>query len=171
MDGFNINNYLRISLTDVVLVCISTLIIVCIAKHFFWDKLLNLIAKRQQLIQDNIDSSLQIKEEAMQVKSQYDEKLKNAGLEAHDIVESAKQQANQEKQRILQETQADVAKMKQQAQEDIERDKLHAQKEMKDAISSVALQAASQLVQKEMNEQTQKEFVDDFIDKAGKSQW
>ena len=35
MDGFNIDNYLRISLTDDVLVCISTFLIVLIAKKFF----------------------------------------------------------------------------------------------------------------------------------------
>ena len=64
MDGFNIDNYLRISLTDVVLVCISTFLIVMIAKKFFWDKLLTLISKRQALIQENIDSSVQLKKEA-----------------------------------------------------------------------------------------------------------
>ena len=40
MIDFNIDNYLRISLTDVVLVCISTFLIVMFAKKFFWDKLL-----------------------------------------------------------------------------------------------------------------------------------
>ena len=61
MDGFNIDNYLRISLTDVVLVCISTFLIVMIAKKFFWDKLLTLISKRQALIQENIDFFCTIK--------------------------------------------------------------------------------------------------------------
>ena len=52
MIDFNIDNYLRISLTDVVLVCISTFLIVMFAKKFFWDKLLTLIQKRQDLIQE-----------------------------------------------------------------------------------------------------------------------
>ena len=81
MDGFNIDNYLRISLTDVVLVCISTFLIVLIAKKFFWDKLLAYIQKRQDLIQGNIDSSVQLKQEAQNIKEQYDEKMK--------IIESA----------------------------------------------------------------------------------
>ena len=74
MDGFNIDNYLRISLTDVVLVCISTFLIVMIAKKFFWDKLLTLNFKRQALIQENIDSSVQLKKEAEDIKEQYVEK-------------------------------------------------------------------------------------------------
>ncbi len=105
MDGFNIDNYLRISLTDVVLVCISTFLIVMIAKKFFWDKLLTLISKRQALIQENIDSSVQLKKEAEDIKEQYVEKMKNAGKEAHSIIESARAEASEEKQQILQQTQ------------------------------------------------------------------
>lgn len=171
MDSFNIDNYLRISPTDVLLVCISTFLIVMIAKKFFWDKLLTLIQKRQDLIQENIDSSVKIKQEAEDVKSQYEEKMKNAGKEAHQILESARASASMEKQQILEQTQNEVSRIKQQAQEDIERDKRNAEKEMKEAISSVAMEAAKKLLEKEVDEDVQKKYVDDFIDKAGKGKW
>ena len=160
MIDFNIDNYLRISLTDVVLVCISTFLIVMFAKKFFWEKLLTLIQKRQDLIQENIDSSVAIKKQAEDVKEQYDEKLRNVSQEAHTILVSARAHADQEKQQIIKE-----------ANEDIERQKRDAQKEMKKAISDVALSAASQLIKKEMDEETQKQFVEDFIEQAGDKQW
>lgn len=69
MIDFNIDNYLRISLTDVVLVCISTFLIVMFAKKFFWEKLLTLIQKRQDLIQENIDSSVAIKSRLKMLKN------------------------------------------------------------------------------------------------------
>ena len=171
MDGFNIDNYLRISLTDVVLVCISTFLIVLIAKKFFWDKLLAYIQKRQDLIQGNIDSSVQLKQEAQNIKEQYDEKMKNAGKEAHAILESARASAVQEKQQILEKTQDEVARLKKQAQEDIEKDKLNAQKDMKEAIGSVALEVYRKLLKKEMDPSLQKEYIDEFIDEAGNSKW
>ena len=65
----------------------------------------------------------------------------------------------------------EVSRIKERAKEDIERDKRNAEKEMKDAISSVALEAAKKLVSKEMDEETQKKYIDDFIDKAGNSKW
>ena len=143
MDSFNIDNYLRISLTDVVLVCISTFLIVLIAKKFFWDKLLAYIQKRQDMIQDNIDSSVKIKEEAQSIKERYDEKMKNAGKEAHAILESARASAAQEKQ----------------------------QKDIKEAIGSVALEISKKLLKKEVDEQEQKKYIDDFIDEAGSAKW
>ncbi|MBL6443857.1 MAG: ATP synthase F0 subunit B, partial [Holdemanella sp.] len=103
MIDFNIDNYLRISLTDVVLVCISTFLIVMFAKKFFWEKLLTLIQKRQDLIQENIDSSVAIKKQAEDVKEQYDEKLRNVSQEAHTILVSARAHADQEKQQIIKE--------------------------------------------------------------------
>lgn len=171
MDSFNIDNYLRISLTDVVLVCISTFLIVLIAKKFFWDKLLAYIQKRQDMIQDNIDSSVKIKEEAQSIKERYDEKMKNAGKEAHAILESARASAAQEKQQILNQTQDEVIRLKKQAQEDIERDKRNAQKDMKEAIGSVALEISKKLLKKEVDEQEQKKYIDDFIDEAGSAKW
>ena len=171
MDSFNIDNYLRISLTDVVLVCISTFLIVLIAKKFFWDKLLAYIQKRQDMIQDNIDSSVKIKEEAQSIKERYDEKMKNAGKEAHAILESARASAAQEKQQILNQTQDEVVRLKKQAQEDIERDKRNAQKDMKEAIGYVALEISKKLLKKEVDEQEQKKYIDDFIDEAGSAKW
>ena len=164
MIDFNIDNYLRISLTDVVLVCISTFLIVMFAKKFFWEKLLTLIQKRQDLIQENIDSSVAIKKQAEDVKEQYDEKLRNVSQEAHTILVSARAHADQE-------ANDEALRIKKNANEDIERQKRDAQKEMKKAISDVALSAASQLIKKEMDEETQKQFVEDFIEQAGDKQW
>ena len=123
MIDFNIDNYLRISLTDVVLVCISTFLIVMFAKKFFWDKLLTLIQKRQDLIQENIDSSVAIKKQAEDVKEKYDEKLRNVSQEAHTILVSARAHADQEKQQIIKEANDEALRIKKNANEDIEREK------------------------------------------------
>ncbi len=171
MIDFTIENYLRISLTDVVLVCISTSLILLFAKKFFWDKLMHLIQARQDVIQENIDSSKKIKLEAQEVKDQYDEKMRGISQEAHAILVSAKEHANQEKQAILKDANAQANRIKQQATEDIERQKRDAQKEMKQAISDVALSVAQTLVQKEMDAQTQQKYIDDLIDEAGDAQW
>ena len=120
-----------ISLTDVVLVCISTFLIVMFAKKFFWEKLLTLIQKRQDLIQENIDSSVAIKKQAEDVKEQYDEKLRNVSQEAHTILVSARAHADQEKQQIIKEANDEALRIKKNANEDIERQKRDAQKEMK----------------------------------------
>lgn len=171
MIDFNIDNYLRISLTDVILVCISTFLIIMIARKYFWSKLLEFVQKRQDLIQENIDASVQLKSEAQKVKDAYDLQMKEAGKQAHSILESARESASLEKKQILEKAESQAALIKAQAKEDILREKRNAQKDMREAISSVALEAAKKLVEKEMDQDLQKKFVDDFIEQAGDKQW
>lgn len=171
MDAFTIENYLRISLTDVILVMISTILIVLIAKKFFWSKLVAFVEKRQQLVQANIDSSLALKKEAEDLKDQYDKQIMSAGQEANVILENARAQATQEKKQILSKAQQEAVLLKQKAQEDIEREKRNAQNSMKDAIGEVAVDVAKRFVANQMDEETQKKYVDDFLSEAGDKSW
>ena len=59
--SFNIANYLRINLQDIVMVLVSTALIILFAKHFFWDKIIGFVKARQTYIQENIDASETIK--------------------------------------------------------------------------------------------------------------
>ena len=77
----------------------------------------------------------------------------------------------EEKDEIIQNAQNQAEHIKRKAQEEIERDKRNAQKEMREAISDVAIEAAKKLVEKEMDEKIQKQFVQDFIDQAGDKEW
>lgn len=171
MDAFTIENYLRISLTDVILVMISTILIVLIAKKFFWSKLVAFVEKRQQLVQANIDSSLALKKEAEDLKNQYDKQIMSAGQEANVILENARAQATQEKKQILSKAQQEAVLLKQKAQEDIERERRNAQNSMKDAIGEVAVDVAKRFVADQMDEETQKKYVDDFLSEAGDKSW
>ena len=170
MVDFNVANYLRINLQDMIMTLISTILIVLFAKHFFWDKILAFVQKRQDLIQDNIDSSEDLKKAALAQKEKYDVQMQHAGQDAHVIIETARVNATQQKKEILDQANSEAARIKAKAQEDIDRDRLKAQDEMKEAISDVAIEAAKKLVDKEMDESTQRKFVDDFLAKAGDQQ-
>lgn len=171
MIDFNIDNYLRISWQDILLVCISTLLIVLFAKHFFWDKLLAFIDKRQALIQSNIDASKKLREEAMEEKKQYDAQIASAGAKANEIIDLAKKEAEAQKTQILDAAKNQAQNIQRAAQEDIERDKLKAQKEMKSAITEVALAAAGAILESEIDASKQQAILDQLIDQAGEGQW
>lgn len=171
MIDFNIDNYLRISWQDVLLVCISTFLIVIFCKHFFWNKLLEFIARRQALIQDNIDSSEKLRNEALEEKKQYDAQLASAGAKANEIIAQARREAEAQKTEIIDSARAQADNIGRAAREDIERDKLKAQKEMKTAITDVALAAAGQILESEIDETRQKEILDKLIDQAGEGKW
>ena len=76
----NIDDYLRINLYDAVLVLISTLLIVLIVKKFFWNYVRQYLEQRQAFIQSQLDESKANLQESEKLKTQYEEKMANAGL-------------------------------------------------------------------------------------------
>ena len=168
---FDIYAYLRLSPSDVIIVCISTCLLVIVAKRFFWDKVLAFLDARQAAIQADIDSGAKQRSEGEAYKAEYEKQLANASKEAHELLESAKTNAAQEKREILSAAKSEADNIKTKALADIEREKTAAREEMKQAIVDVAFEAAKQIVDKEIDEQAHKRYVDDFIEHAGDETW
>ena len=94
--------------------------------------------------------------------------MANARSEAHEILESAKANAVQEKREILGAAGEAEAVEK---RKDIRRIGGTGSCRNEDAIVDVAFEAAKQIVNKELDESTHKQYVDDFIEHAGDESW
>lgn len=167
----NISNYLRINPVDMALVCISTLIICFIAKHYFWDVIIDFFQKRQDAIAADINAGEEARKAGESYKEQYEMQMANIKSEAFDILETAKQNASAEKKEILAKAREEADGLKTKAMQDIEREKVQAQKEMKQTIADVAFEAASKIIEKELDEEQQQKYVNDFIEHAGDDSW
>jgi len=161
--NINIDNYLRINFTDMILVLISTLIICVVAKKFFWDFALEYFDKRKALIQEQLDHAKQSELEGEEYKRQYADQLKNIKSEANAILEKARNDAKAEGSIIVEKAQNDARLTLEKAQRDIETEKLNAQKQIRKEIADVAFVAAKQILEKEIDEDTQRKYVDQFI--------
>lgn len=161
--NINIDNYLRLNFTDMILVLISTLLICIIAKKYFWQYALDYLDKRKMLIQDELDAAKKSELEGEQYKQKYAEQLKNAKIEANAIVDKARTEAKAEGIQIVEKAQHDAKLTLEKAQRDIEMEVLGAQKKIQKEITEVAFIAAQQILEKEMDEETQKKYVDQFI--------
>lgn len=167
----DITNYLRLNPVDMALVCISTFIICIIAKHFFWDVITTYFQQRSDAIQADIDAGTNARSAGEEYKIQYETQLADVKGEAHEILESAKRNAVLEKKEILHKARNEAEGIKTKAMQDIEREKVQAQKEMKQTITDVAFKAAEKIIQKEMDENDQQKYVDEFIKHAGDDTW
>ena len=169
--NINIDNYLRIAPVDMLLVCISTLIICLIAKHYFWDVILDYFQKRQDAIAADINAGSEARKSGEDYKAKYEKQMANVKGEAHEILESAKRNASAEKKDILAKARLEAEGLKTKAMQDIEREKVQAAKEMKQTITDVAFEAAGKIIGKELDESQQQKYVDDFIEHAGDDSW
>ena len=72
---------------------------------------------------------------------------------------------------IVEEAKAEAARIKLQAEKEAVREKEKALREVREQIGQLAILAAEQILEKEVEAEGQEEIIDRVLEKAGTSQW
>jgi len=148
---------------------LSFFLFVWFCKKFVWPPMVNAMQERQNQIADGLaaaEKGQQAQEEAEkeaakligEAKSQAAEIVASAEKRGSSVVEEAKAAATSEKERIIASAQAEV-----------EQDVHSAREELRTQVSSIAVAAASKIVDKEIDESAHAALIDDLVQqlKAG----
>lgn len=150
---------------------LATGILFLVLRHFLFAPVTKILDDRSKQIVSNLEDSTSHKREAEAVKAEYELKLETAKGEARDIVESAKKRSDQLKDEILQEAKAEAKKISDRAMLDIEREKEKMIVDLKSEVVEIAMLAATQVLEKDLDTNTHKTMINKFIDEVGESQW
>jgi len=150
---------------------LATIILFMVVRHFLYQPVSNLIAKRKEIIAANLAAAEEQKAEISKIKSGYEAEIVEAQTKAKEIVDDSRKQGEDLKQQIVEQAHLEAKQIKDRAAKDIEREKEQAQREMKDQIAQVSMLVASKLIQKNLDNQVQENLIDQFIDEVGGSQW
>ncbi len=148
---------------------VNILILFFFLKKFLFKPVTDMMEKRQQLIEGSLQNAEDIKAEALELKGQYELELSHAGEEALKIVNEAREKAVQETNRQLKETREEAARILQEASKTIEVEKQKSIQNAQAEIAGIAMLAASKIIGKNMDEDTNKQFLGDFIKEVGAS--
>jgi F-type H+-transporting ATPase subunit b len=129
------------------------------------------MAAREAEIADSFESAEAKHKEAEGLKAEYQEKLAKSEEEGRSIVRQATQKAESKAADIKKSAEADIADLKAKAQKDIEREHVKAINVLKDDIASMAMLAASKVIEKDIDESAHKSLVDKFINEVGDTKW
>ena len=157
-----------INLNTIVFTLINTLIIFLLYRFLVHNKVMAVMEKRRQAINDEIDAAENAKKEAEQAKAEYTERIQKSKDEADRIVAEAVKKASDREAEIIAEANQNAARLKQQAQESIEQEKRRALNEVKDQISEVVVLAAAKVCEKEISQKDNAQLIDSFLVSVGK---
>ena len=138
-------------------------------KKFLFKPVNDILEKRRQLADQEIRDARQAKEEADDLKTQYESGIANAREEAARIVQSAQKEAQGRADELVQEAQAKAAGIKAQAEADIAQERKKAINEVKNEIGGIAMEIAGKVVEKEIDEADHKRLIDEFIQNVGEA--
>ena len=149
---------------DALAVFLAFIVLLLVVFYFAYKPVKNLIKKRGDYVEGKIKTAETREQESEKLLKEANEEIKAKKIEAMGIVEKAKEDANKERAAILEKTkeekQAEIKRTKEQIAQEIEasKDEIHRE------IVSVALDASSKVLEREVNKKDNEKLIDSFID-------
>ena len=141
-------------------------IVLFILKWKAWGPLMSALEEREKRISDALSSADKAKEEAERVSNEYDEMIKKAQAEAQDIVTKGKEAGNNLKDEIERKAQEKADELLEKSNKQIDAAKAKAIDEIKSVSVDLAIQAASKVIDKNLDDSTNRDLAKSTINEA-----
>ena len=146
---------------------VNLIILYLFLKKLLFKPIKNMIDSRQKEIDDMyLDAETSVKD-ANGMKAEYEEKISHVGDECDEILRSAVRRAQLREEEILKEADAKARLTMERAEEQIRLEKKNALNEVKDEISGMAIDIATAVLERDVNQKDHEQLIDDFIEKLG----
>ena len=150
---------------------VSTFILYLILRKFLYNPVTKFLEDRKVKIHSQLDEAKVVREQAIKMKKDYEDKMAQANIEAQDIMEKARQRGAEIKEGIVVEAKEEAKSIAERAKRDIELEKEKAYEDVKSSIGEMAVLIASKIMEKDITLENQNQLIDKFIDEVGSSQW
>lgn len=129
----------------------------------------NTMNERTEKIRADIEGAEAAKASADQVLADYHAQLADARNEAARILEEARQDADSVRTERIAAIDGEIAEMRQRAAADVESSKTQALADLRGEITALALGAAERVVERNLDDDTNRALIDSYIDSVGAS--
>ena len=145
--------------------------ILVFAMYFLMYKPLSKTMKnRQDTIKGNIESAEALKADAEAMKAEIAAELAKSREAAQEIIARAEKSAEAQKSEFIAEAKAEAQKIKDKAQAEIQDEKEKVLGEIRGEAATLAMLAASKLIDRSLTDADHKQLVDKYIQEAGELQ-
>ena len=158
-------------LQSVIITLVAVFILFLVLRKFLHKPVTEFIQKRQDNIAAEIRDANVLKQEAIELKESYEDRIEKAKVEGQDIIESSRVRASELEKTMLEEAREEVALIKERARKDIEREREKAYEDVKKSAGDMAILIASKIMEKDIDLDNQNILIDKFIDEVGNTTW
>ena len=151
-------------LGDTLVVLISIILLLFLVKFFAWDKIEAMLEARRQKISKDLDEAEKKRKAAEEIQANAKEIIHNAEAKGQEILNSTREAASKMQDEMIKEGRDVVSRMKLDGQREVDSMKQRALAQMQDQIVDLSVQLASQILNKELTEQTHQDVIESFIE-------
>lgn len=154
---------ISIDFFNILATVINILVLFLLMQKFLVKPLMNVIEKRENMINSQFKEAEAAETEAKCLKSKYEDSLKNAHDESISILNKAKINAQAEYDRIVGEADDEAQKIVSKARTDMEQEREQALKEVKTEIGDLIALAVDKVAGTKASAESDKELIDQFL--------
>jgi F-type H+-transporting ATPase subunit b len=152
--------------TELVWGSISFAVLLFLLYKYAYPQVRKMMDDRTERIRTDLQEAETAKAEAQGVLDEYRAQLNDARAEGGRIIEEARQAADRIKRDQEARLQAEVAELRARAVADIESAKTQAVSDLRDEVAQLAIGAAETVVQHNLDEATQTQLIEDYINQV-----
>jgi F-type H+-transporting ATPase subunit b len=138
-------------------------VLLIVLRKFAWGPLLAALDEREQNIKEALEQARKTQRETELVLAENQRRTDAGFKKAEEIVQQARQEAEQMRQKMLEEAKAESRRVTEQGLRRIEAEQRAAMEEIRKVAGDLAIQAAGRLIQVSLSDQQQREIVDKFL--------
>ncbi|MCR5595263.1 MAG: F0F1 ATP synthase subunit B [Lachnospiraceae bacterium] len=158
-------------IADAGLMIIAVFVLFLLASYLFFNPVRNMLQKRQEKIQGELDDAASDKEQASAMKAEYEEKLAKVDKEAEGILAEARKKALDNEKKILDEARVEAAAIIDRARNEAELEKKKAADDVKKEMVVLASMMAGKVVSQNIDTTVQDQIIEDTLEQMGQSTW
>ncbi len=158
-------------LADATLLIIAVPFLFIILSYLLFNPVRQFMNERKTRIANNIHDAVKDKEEADQLRAEYEQKLKDIDKEAEKILADARSKAIANENKIISDAKEEAAAIVAKAKEDARLEARAVENEMKQQMIAVAALMAQKVVTRNIDTTIQEALVDETLKEMGGSTW
>lgn len=158
-------------LVDSAITILAMFFVFLLLSYLLFNPARNLMEKRQEGIREQMETAAREKQDAIQFKAEYDEKIKNVQKETDEILSEARKKALKKESVMLEEAREEAAQIVARANREVELEKSKVKDEMKQEIINVATAMAGKIVASSLDESKQSQLLADILEEMGDETW
>ena len=160
---------LNLSFWNLLFTVINVIVLYLLLNKFLIGPVTAIMEKRETMIKNQLDHAKNTEDEAVALKEQWDEEMKQVHGKSSEILENAKKTAKNEYDKILKEADKEAEKIMKDAHKKIELEREKTLHDVQTEIADLAMAAATKIIAEHSNEQMNQSMYDQFLAKAGES--
>jgi F-type H+-transporting ATPase subunit b len=147
-----------------ILTLINLTVSYLVLKRFLFKPILKLLRQRKEAVEQDLSQAEVRMREAQDKLANAELRLDKSSQEAADIIQTARGQAEVQREAILSDAKREAAGMLARADGEIDRMRVSMLNEIRDEVADLSVAIASKVIGKVMDEKHQRQLVDQFLD-------